>query len=65
MLPTEAFKMRHLLTFSLTNAIQNAKSFFKNCELFVFGDVHYVTNALSHCVKNSDTLLFVMNCTSL
>jgi len=50
MLPTEAFKMRHLLTFSLTNAIQNAKSFFKNCEFFVFGDVHYVTNAICYSV---------------
>jgi hypothetical protein len=50
MLPTETFKMKHLLTFSLTNAIQNAKSFLKNCELFVFGDVHCVTNAICHSV---------------
>ena len=35
MLPTETFKMRYLLTFSLTKAIQNAESFLKNCELFV------------------------------
>jgi len=51
MLPTGTFKMRqHLLTFSLTKAIQNADSFLKNCELFVFGDVHYITNAFRHSV---------------
>jgi len=43
MLPTETFKMRHLLTFSLTKTIQNAESLLKNCELFVFGDAPYLT----------------------
>lgn len=48
MLPTETFKMKYLLTFSLTKAIQNAESFLKNCELFVFGDVYYITNGFCH-----------------
>ena len=47
LLPAETFVMRKLfLTFYRAKPRCNAKEFGKNYELFIYGDIHLITNSL-------------------
>jgi hypothetical protein len=57
-LPAEMFKNGiSLSTLPLAKLRHNARAILKNYEMFIYGDIHYITNSFcKKCAKNSDTL---------
>ena len=63
MLPTETFHMgKCLLTCSLIKPRENTEAVLKTYDVFIFGDILYISNVLCKTVPNIDTLTAFVNC---
>jgi len=63
MFPMETFELiKRLLTLNVAKPRQNAETFLNSYELFIYGNILYVTNSFCKNVLNSDTLEWLLNC---
>jgi hypothetical protein len=63
MLPTETFNGgKCLLTHSLVKPREKTEAGLKTYDVFVYGDILYISNVLCKTVPNIDTLTSVVNC---
>jgi len=62
MFTAETFHMgKCLLTYSLVKPREKTEAVLKTCDVFIYGDILYISNVLCKTVPNVDTLTSVVN----